>query len=80
MLYIIINLCIYLYMTRVGIKQISMNVIQRLTTVTYEQSATAQMVLTFVGAMEAGLGMVDIVQVIFAYRLLLRVHGRSDRT
>ena len=67
-------------MTRVGIKQISMNVIQRLTTVTYEQSATAQMVLTFVGAMEAGLGMVDIVQVIFAYRLLLRVHGRSDRT
>ena len=67
-------ICIYIYMTHVGIKQISMNVIQRYTTVTYEQPATTQMVLTFVGAMEAGLGMVDIAQVMFAYRLLLRVH------
>ena len=30
--------------------------------------------------MEAGLGMVDIVQVMFAYRLLLRMHVRSDQT
>ena len=67
-------------MTHVGIKQMSMNVIQRYTTVTYEQPATTQMVLTFVGAMEAGLGMVDIAQVMFAYRLLLRVHVWSDRT
>ena len=65
---------ICIYMTHVGIKQMSMNVIQRYTTVTYEQPATTQMVLTFVGAMEAGLGMVDIAQVMFAYRLLLRVH------
>ena len=49
-------------------------------TVTYEQPATRQIVLMFVGAMEAGLGMVDIVQVMFAYRLLLRVLGRSDQT
>ena len=67
-------ICICIYMTHVGIKQMSMNVIQRFTTVTYEQPATTQMVLTFVGAMEAGLGMVDIAQVMFAYRLLLRVH------
>ena len=61
-------------MTRVGIKQISMNVLLRFTTVTNEQPATTQIALMFVGAMEAGLGMVDIVQVMFAYRLLLRVH------
>ena len=67
-------------MTRVGIKQISMNVILRFTTVTYEQPATTQVALTFVGVMEAGLGMVDIVQVMFAYRLLLRMHVRSDQT
>ena len=67
-------------MTHVGIKQISMNGIQRFTTVTNEQPATTQIALTFVGAMEAGLGMVDIVQVMCAYRLLLRVHVRSDRT
>ena len=67
-------ICIYIYLTRVGIKQISMNVILRFTTVTNEQPATTQIALTFVGAMEAGLGMVDIVQVMFAYRLLLRVH------
>ena len=60
-----------IYMTHVAIKQISMNVIQRFTTVTNEQPATTQIALTFVGAMEAGLGMVDIVQVMFAYRLLL---------
>ena len=71
---------ICIYMTHVGIKQISMNVIQRFTTVTNEQPATTQIALTFVGAMEAGLGMVDIVQVMFAYRLLLRVHVWSDRT
>ena len=70
----LICIYIYIYMTRVCIKQISMNVIQRFTTVTNEQPATTQIALTFVGAMEAGLGMVDIVQVMFAYRLLLSVH------